>query len=267
MTDTIRLLQDLPAPGAWNMAVDEVLLDRAVRERTACWRFYAWSEPTLSLGYFQDYKDRWAHDASGRCPVVRRLTGGGAILHDAELTYSVVLPSDHPLAAHRDRLYQTVHGCLIEALARLGVRAETCGGTARAGREPLLCFQRRSPGDVLLGGVKIAGSAQRRREGAVLQHGSLLLARSPAAPELPGLQELADGQSIPAEKVVERWLARLADGLPARWVEDSLTDEERRLAAERLESRYRQSFWTEHRGRTPQACLFTPSAGRCQDSL
>ena len=252
MTDAMRLLRDPPAPGDWNMAVDEVLLDAAVRRQTACWRFYTWSEPTLSLGYFQDYNDRWAHDASGRCPVVRRLTGGGAILHDAELTYSVVLPSGHPLAAHRDRLYRTVHGCLIEALARLGVGASTCGDTARTGREPLLCFQRRSPGDVLLNGVKIAGSAQRRKDGAVLQHGSLLLGRSSAAPELPGLQELA-GRAILVETIMDGWLERLAQGLPARWVEDSLSDDERGEVERRLEERYRQALWTENRGRTEKS--------------
>ena len=114
-------------PGAWNMAVDEMLLERAQDQAVACLRFYGWSEPTLSLGYFQTYADRQEHPPSLPCAAVRRLTGGGAILHDAELTYSIVLPGSHPLAAHRDELYQAVHGCLIEALGRLGITARLSG--------------------------------------------------------------------------------------------------------------------------------------------
>ena len=95
-----------------------MLLERAQEQAAACLRFYGWSEPTLSLGYFQTYADRQEHPPSLPCAAVRRLTGGGAILHDAELTYSIVLPGTHPLAARRDELYQAVHGCLIEALGR-----------------------------------------------------------------------------------------------------------------------------------------------------
>ena len=111
----------------------------------------------------------------------RRLTGGGAILHDNEITYSIVLPGGHRLAGRRDELYQAMHGCLIEALAGFGAACAVCegGATAKSAAEPFLCFQRRSPGDVLLGEHKICGSAQRRRNGAVLQHGSLLWRASP----------------------------------------------------------------------------------------
>ncbi|HEY1784986.1 MAG TPA: lipoate--protein ligase family protein, partial [Pirellulales bacterium] len=82
-----RLLVDAPASGAWNMAVDEALVDDAA-ERGTCWlRFYGWSEPTLSLGYFQGHAERLVHRPSRHCPLVRRASGGGAILHDAEITY------------------------------------------------------------------------------------------------------------------------------------------------------------------------------------
>src|SRR5262245_57717493 len=88
----IRLLSDPPAPGAWNMAVDEVLLTAAAASGQATLRFYTWNEPTLSLGYFQAAADRQQHAASLACTLVRRASGGGAILHDRELTYSVALP-------------------------------------------------------------------------------------------------------------------------------------------------------------------------------
>ena len=95
-----RLLRHEPAAGAWNMAVDEVLLDRVQEHAAPCLLIYGWIEPTLSLGYFQTYSDRRQHAASRHCAAVRRLTGGGAILHDNEITYSIVLPRDHSLAGH-----------------------------------------------------------------------------------------------------------------------------------------------------------------------
>ena len=98
-----RLIIDRPLPGAWNMAVDEALLLDASENGSASLRFYGWNAPTLSLGYFQRYDDRDLHAASRDCAVVRRQTGGGAILHDRELTYSLVLPPNHPLARAKMR--------------------------------------------------------------------------------------------------------------------------------------------------------------------
>ena len=118
-----RLLLDPPASGAWNMAVDEVLLEAAAADGQCTLRFYRWEEPTLSLGYFQTYADRWQHEPSSHAAVVRRMSGGGAILHDAELTYSFAVPSHHPLANNRLGFYQAVHTALIEALAQWGIEA------------------------------------------------------------------------------------------------------------------------------------------------
>ena len=75
------------------MAVDEVLLEAAAADGQCTLRFYRWEEPTLSLGYFQTYADRWQHEPSRDAAVVRRTSGGGAILHDAELTYSFAVPA------------------------------------------------------------------------------------------------------------------------------------------------------------------------------
>ena len=243
-----RLLLHPPAPGPWNMAVDEVLLEQAAGQQSGCWRFYGWDVPTVSLGYFQDYADRWNHGPSRSCPAVRRLTGGGSIVHDAELTYSVVLPAGHRLASQRDLLYEAVHGCLIETLTDLGISAELSHGQG-AGEEPLLCFQRRTPGDVVVGAVKIAGSAQRRRHGAVLQHGSLLLRRSPAAPELPGLEDLA-GRPIAAQTIVRLWLGHLEQWVDILLSEGSLTERESQQAAALAKTRYAAAAWTENRDRS-----------------
>jgi len=246
-----RLLIDPPASGAWNMAVDEVLLQWSAARDRCCWRFYRWQEPTLSLGYFQRYDDRWQHAASRSCPVVRRASGGGTILHDAELTYSVVVPGGHPLAQRRLALYEAVHATLIELLAERGITASLCGEPPKtaAGRQPFLCFQRRSPGDLLVGHTKIAGSAQRRVSGAVLQHGSVLLGRSAAAPELDGLNELA-AVSLTHEQLIRAWLEKLAGRLAFCWHEEPLTDPERARAAALVETKYGSDRWIKYRGKS-----------------
>jgi lipoate-protein ligase A len=244
-----RLLRDAPAPGGWNMAVDEVLLEWSGRTGQCGWRFYRWSEPTLSLGYFQEYSDRQLHPASLQAPLVRRASGGGAIVHDRELTYSLAVPLTHPLGRRRLDLYRTVHAGLVELLAERGIVARMWSDETTSGRpQPFLCFERRSPGDVVVGTGKVAGSAQRRSAAAVLQHGSILLQRSPTAPELAGLSELS-GEPIEPEWLEQMWLPRLAAALQARWRADSLSDEEAAAAERILAEKYGSLGWNRHRNR------------------
>lgn len=256
-----RLLIDPPGAGAWNMAVDEALLEWCEQGGGCCWRFYRWQPATLSLGYFQTYGSRQQHAASLGCPAVRRPSGGGAIVHDRELTYSLVVPRRHPLGAQRHRLYETVHDSLIEVLAAAGIRAALCQGPPhdRPGPEPFLCFQRRAAGDVLVGPVKVAGSAQRRSRDALLQQGSVLLGRSAAAPELAGLAEVA-GTSIEHDELAAAWLDRLADRLAFDWHREPLSHAEQERAAALVRHKYGADRWTRDRGRgsrfdsTPDCC-------------
>lgn len=211
-----RLLLDPPATGSWNMAVDQALLDLATEPVL---RLYRWAVPTLTLGYFQASGDRQRHEASLNCPLFRRSTGGGAILHDQELTYSLVLPAKVVKAPSAD-YYDRVHRVAAEILAERGqvallhparplgldvkcdeiqVEAADRRRHAKSCAEPFLCFQRRAPGDLILWppadattsghGHKILGSAQRKRDGAILQHGSILFRRSEQAPELFGIND------------------------------------------------------------------------------
>lgn len=240
-----RLIVDGPAAGAWNMAVDELLLEEAASAERATLRFYEWSQPTLSLGYFQPIAQRAAHLPSRNCAIVRRCTGGGAILHDRELTYSLTLPSKHPLAADTIALYRKLHGALVAALGSLGAEAainETRCGHA-PDHEPFLCFERREVGDVLIGRAKIAGSAQRRRHGGLLQHGSVLLARSQAAPELPGVEELTGRPLRPAE-LRGVWRNELADRLELRFEPATLDGQQRRRVEAIAAERYADAGWT-----------------------
>ncbi len=213
MTNAVYFI-DPPQSGTWNMAMDEALLERAAVAGPAVLRFYQWREPTLSLGYFQRYDERHSHPASQPCAVVRRASGGGAIVHDRELTYSITLPAGHRLCRRADDLYRVSHRVLIEALEAFGVsanlhEAKGSSGATRKQIEPFLCFARCARGDVLLNQWKIAGSAQRRSRGAVLQHGSIIFGQSKSAPELPGLAELT-GRRIEPLELVEVFRGRLA---------------------------------------------------------
>ena len=213
-----RLIFDPPASGAWNMARDESLLDQAAGDGHSTLRFYSWAAPTLTLGYFQQAADRAQHAASACCPLVRRSTGGGAILHDQELTYSFTTSVADRLSNVRT-LYSIFHQTLVDTLAEWQVAAEVLVGEAPA-RSPVprfLCFQRFGAGDVMLSGAKVAGSAQRRHRGAVLQHGSVLLRRSPCAPELPGIVDLAAVADLDAPTLARRWTGRLAKRLEIDW--------------------------------------------------
>jgi len=254
--DTCRLLIDSPARGTWNMAVDEVLLQQAAATGRATLRFYQWSEPTLSLGYFQPLALRDSHKASRDCAVVRRVTGGGAILHDRELTYSLALPLDPRGSLRIDWLYDALHRSLVDTLAVLNVAAELRPiepSAPPAKDEPFLCFQRQTPGDVLVGGVKVAGSAQRRRRRAgqaerpaVLQHGSVILHQSEKAPEIAGIAQIT-GAALSAAQFVALWPEKIEYHLHTNFIVAPLSAEEHRRVERAEQDRFADPRWTHRR--------------------
>ena len=235
------------------MAVDEALLEAAAAGGSAVLRLYQWTPATLSLGYFQAAADRQSHAPSLDCPLVRRASGGGAILHDRELTYSVILRQAASQAHTATALYNSVHGSLVAALAEFGVGArmhcptEGCSepSTTPSG-EPFLCFQRRSRGDILCGQHKIVGSAQRRRRGAVLQHGSILLACSPHAPELPGVAELT-GEGPTAAALIAAWIPRFEAAFSARICDWTLSASAESRAHSLVDARFGAAAFTHQR--------------------
>ncbi len=190
-------LVDQPRAGAENMAVDQAMLVAAAERRIALLRIYRWERPTVSLGYFQKYRDYLQQPRMRDVDCVRRATGGGAIVHHHDWTYSLALP-DHLLPASNlgaaNPVYECVHAGVVQWLNRLGVpaeqwRAKKADYDSAGDPKSFLCFERRSDGDVVARGSKILGSAQRRRRGGVLQHGSLLLRKSEFAPQLAGAAE------------------------------------------------------------------------------
>lgn len=192
-TDTTLLMIEAAArSGSWNMATDEYQLEAALSDSLKAVRMYRWIEPTVSLGYFQDSDDEALSTTFQDLAAVRRLSGGGAILHHHELTYSFVLPADDPLTQVPTELYGRVHRAIIEVLEKFGADCKMRGEDDAKSDEPFLCFVRGDRHDIHCNGHKVVGSAQRRRKGAVLQHGSIILERSAHAPEIPGLRDLAE---------------------------------------------------------------------------
>ncbi|MBI5562598.1 MAG: lipoate--protein ligase family protein [Deltaproteobacteria bacterium] len=173
--DNWGLIMDAPSSGALNMAVDEAML--AALEAGAAsgpsLRLYGWSEPAVSIGRNQDAT---AFAGTGM-PVVRRITGGRAVLHDAEVTYSIVCPARHPLFDNGIAgAYKVISGCIIEALRGAGIHAELARPERASGTKARdACFISPSRYEVMVDGRKLAGSAQRRLKSAFLQHGSILL--------------------------------------------------------------------------------------------
>lgn len=233
------------------MAVDETLLTFADASSPPTLRFYRWAVPTLSLGYFQAADDRARHAASRDCSLVRRTTGGGGIVHDRELTYSFVTSqTDRPMG-QSPKLYEVFHQTLAEALANWNLKAvlhkSTSSKAAAASKhQPFLCFQRRADADLVIDQQKVAGSAQRRKRGFVLQHGSVLLATSPHAPEIPGLAEIA-GQGISLDELAQAWLSRLSKALDLRFASTCLEVGESRQAKEIVEQKFGAAAWTGRR--------------------
>lgn len=244
----MRLIIDPPAPGRWNMAVDEMLLGSASESRELTLRIYRWSPATLSLGYFQSHLDRAQHSPSSEIAWVRRPSGGGAIVHDDEVTYSLAIPPGHRFARDSQSLYRLVHAIIVELLADYRICAAINETTiARPpSAEPFLCFQRRAVGDILIGHDKVVGSAQRKRHGTILQHGSILLGTSAAAPELPGIETLA-ARKLPEAIWTQEFPARLAERTGETLAPQSLNDVEVQVAQDILAATFDHVEWNEKR--------------------
>lgn len=177
-----RLIYDQPtvglSNGAYNMALDEAILSAvAAGESPPTLRLYGWNPPCLSLGYGQRAReaDQQRLVALG-WGIVRRTTGGRAILHADELTYSIALPLDDPLARGGVvESYRRISGGLLAALERLGAQASAQpAATVQPDLSPV-CFETPSHYEITVSGRKLVGSAQARRRGGLLQHGTLPL--------------------------------------------------------------------------------------------
>jgi lipoate-protein ligase A len=250
-----RLLVTPPASGAENMALDEALMDRARQTGEWVLRVYSWNAPTISLGRNQSARGRYDLDRFSELglDVVRRPTGGRAILHDREITYSVTAPVRD--AGDLRESYDRINRLLLAGLHSLGVAA-TVATPATRGVAPGMapCFDEPSTGELTLDGRKLAGSAQWRSEDALLQHGSILVADDQS---VLATLALGEARGIPAPATLTDALGAaplLADVASAladavRTLEDGnaqplLLDDELRARASALVVRYVDDAWT-----------------------
>jgi lipoyl(octanoyl) transferase len=263
-----RLLRHGPATGAENMAVDEAIT-MAIAEGLVppTLRFYAWAPPCVSIGRNQKYAEiDIARCAARGYDIVRRPTGGRAILHTDELTYSVIAAPDHPLMAGLVLdSYLRLSAGLVAGLMRLGIAAEPAPGTNRPGPDvSAACFEVPSAYEIVAGTRKVLGSAQARRARSVLQHGSLPLTgdltrvvdcltfadeavREALRRSLQGhaatAEELA-GRPVSYQEAETAMIAGFREALALDLTPGELTDAERAWAAELVRDRYGNAGWT-----------------------
>ncbi|HBK0420325.1 TPA: lipoate--protein ligase family protein [Staphylococcus pseudintermedius] len=184
MTETWHFMNTGSHHPYYNMALDEALLNFVSRgEIDPVVRFYTWNPPTLSIGYFQRLSkeidiEKVKEKGYG---LVRRQTGGRGVLHDKELTYSVIVPEAHPdMPQTVTEAYRVISGGLLEGFKSLGFDAHFAVPRSKEEREELkqprssVCFDAPSWYELVVEGKKIAGSAQTRQKGVILQHGSIL---------------------------------------------------------------------------------------------
>jgi len=243
----LRLLCHGPAPGPWNMGIDEALL-RSACAGTVTLRLYTWEGSWLSLGYGQRTNPLQVERCrAAGVGLVRRATGGAAVLHGSDLTYAVAAPAED-LPPSLAGAYRLVSGALLEALQTVGVDACRSSGSARARdrARPFDCFLEPAAEEICAASYpqrKLVGSAQRRAGGGVLQHGSIRLAPdSPTTISAAGLSHeaatsLAElGCSADKEEIGSRLAQALAQRLRLSIERDEVSPPEREYALARVRS-------------------------------
>lgn len=229
-----RLILDGDLPGQANMARDtSILKSLESGQGRPTLRLYGWDRPTISLGYLQDPGPFMGLGL----PVVRRVTGGRAVVHWHEVTYSVAGLSDDPLfSGGIPGAYSVISGCIAAALNDSGVEAALFKGKAGGGRSRA-CFRSPSRFEIMAGGRKLVGSAQRRFRRAFLQHGSILMSADQELNERvfgPGLQAAAasvdEWSGIGAGELKKLLIERFSEGFKASFEASGLSPEEEKLA-------------------------------------
>ncbi|MFL5402479.1 MAG: biotin/lipoate A/B protein ligase family protein [Gemmatimonadales bacterium] len=243
-------VDDPPRPGWANMAIDQTLLDRAEQLGESWLRLYSWEPHCLSFGRHEPASRRYDADriAAMGLDTVRRPTGGRAVWHSRELTYAVAAPCRY--FGSLQAAYLEIHRMLAGALRELGVPASLASRTAVPRLDAGPCFVQPAGGEVMTEGRKVVGSAQLRRGGALLQHGSILLQDEQQL--IAGLMKGAEKRSalpaplnreLSAGELVQAIVGAVQVGWSGRWHGLSDSDEVLR-ASSRHYPQFRSPAWT-----------------------
>lgn len=219
MSEAWFLLQSGPGEPAWNMALDEALIETCSKDGTPILRFYSWTKPAATFGYSQKFSD--IEKATLLRPLIRRPTGGGLVPHDVDWTYSLVFPPQHfwyELKAEES--YRQLHEWLQAAFTRLSV--STTLSPCCQKEIPGQCFRGAEKHDLLWHGRKIAGAAQRRAKTGLLIQGSV-------QPPPIGLAKF-DWQKAMCDVAVEKW--------QVRWMELDFENMPRQRATELMAQKF-----------------------------
>ncbi|MHB8927194.1 MAG: lipoate--protein ligase family protein [Bacillota bacterium] len=266
---TWRLIRSDPADAARNMAVDEAIMTAHGRGLVPpTLRFYTWQPAAVSIGYFQSLEREIDVETCRRAGfgIVRRLTGGRAVLHDDELTYSITI-AESILPGSVLATYRYLSRGLLAGFRLIRVRADLTNPPSRGMAAPhgpsAACFDAPSWYELTAAGKKIVGSAQTRKNGVILQHGAIILgldldklmatlrfpsdqvrerARQTLAAKAGGIDEAA-GRRIDAGELAVAMAAGFTAGLGLVLEPGDLTAEELRLADEFERTKYSQNVW------------------------
>jgi lipoate-protein ligase A len=257
-----RFIDSGPLDGCSNMALDEALLSCFDPEKSRpVFRIYGWEPPALSMGRFQkggEVLDRKSC-TEAKVPVVRRITGGGAIYHADELTYSIVCSPGHvPPAASIKESFRVLTSFLVRFYGKLGLdpcyAIDSFTDGAGLGARSAFCFAGKESYDILIEGKKIGGNAQRRLKNVIFQHGSIpLVNRSEFGARLlgnppPGIGEcttaLCDlGVDLPRDELKRLMALSFAETMGGAMEEDFLTGDEEAAAAALALNKHSLASW------------------------
>jgi len=264
-----RLIITPPARGAWNMAVDEAILEQIGQHVSPpTLRLYAWTPACLSLGHAQPFADVDMNRLKQHgWEIVRRVTGGRAILHADELTYSVIAPLNEPrVDGSVLESYNRLAQALLLAVKSLEIPVEIKEGKSNNNPSPNpICFEVPSTYEITVNGKKLIGSAQARKKKGVLQHGSLPLtgdlaricetlvfenesAREDASKRLlerATTVESALGRGISWETAAQAFVQAFEAQLGLNFEKGSLSESEFKRAEELVKEKYDRPSWTE----------------------
>jgi len=266
---TWRLIEDPPSQGAWNMAVDEAILESIYQGQSPpTLRLFAWKPACLSLGHAQPFAEVDTQALAQRgWDVVRRPTGGRAILHVDELTYSVIAPEHDPrVQGGVLDSYLRLSQALLEVLRLLGLDPQANEKPVEKSKKiNPVCFEVPSNYEITVNQKKLIGSAQARRKGGILQHGTLPLfgdlTRIIAALKFPDdsaksraksrllehatTVELILGKRIKWQEASDAFQHAFAETLNLNFERGELSQKERLCAEQLVEEKYAHSEWTE----------------------